>query len=87
MERGNNAASKTRDNNTTSGRRHANTGCQQPSAHEPRRNDPEQEKEMAKQARTIYTADHKNDPACSAAAKDIHGGYYGPWKELGHSEL
>ena len=45
------------------------------------------QKEMAKQARTIYTADHKNDPACSAAAKDIHGGYYGPWKELGHSEL
>jgi arylsulfatase I/J len=38
--------------------------------------------ELKKQAATIWATSHKDDPACDAAAFAIHGGFYGPWKEL-----
>ena len=38
--------------------------------------------ELDRQAATIYTVSHKNDPACTKAAWDRWGGFYGPWKEL-----
>merc|ERR1712227_1067369 len=38
--------------------------------------------EMQKQAATIWSTSHSNDPGCKAAAETVYGGFYGPWKEL-----
>eukprot|EP00505_MAST-04D_sp_SCG-Rhode-Island_P000595 Stramenopile-MAST_4_protein_595 len=39
-------------------------------------------KEMAIAEQSIWSANHRVDPACDKAAHDIYGGFYGPWKEL-----
>ena len=38
--------------------------------------------ELQKQAATIWSVSHKNDPACKIAAHKLWGGFYGPWLEL-----
>jgi len=38
--------------------------------------------EMEKQAATIYSVSHKNDPACNKYAHSHYGGFYGPWLEV-----
>lgn len=38
--------------------------------------------EMKRQAATIWSQPHGNDPACVTTAKNLYGGYYGPWKEI-----
>lgn len=42
----------------------------------------EMKAELARQAATIWSTSHRKDPACEAAAHDVWGGYFGPWKEL-----
>ena len=39
-------------------------------------------KEMAIAEQSIWSANHRVDPACDKAAHDIYGGFYGPWKEI-----
>ena len=43
--------------------------------------------ELEKQAKTIYSVPHTNDPACNKAAHERWGGFYGPWLELELMEL
>lgn len=38
--------------------------------------------EMAALLPTIYTVDHSDDPDCLTAARELYGGYYGPWQNL-----
>ncbi|KAJ8613034.1 hypothetical protein CTAYLR_004065 [Chrysophaeum taylorii] len=37
--------------------------------------------ELAVQVEAIFTVDHSDDPACLTAARDLYGGFYGPWKD------
>jgi hypothetical protein len=39
-------------------------------------------KKMTELAATIWSTDHKNDPACHPFGYSHYGGFYGPWKEL-----
>lgn len=41
--------------------------------------------ELQRQAATIWSTSHKNDPQCNAAVQSLYGGYYGPWKEIGET--
>ena len=38
--------------------------------------------ELKKQAATIFSVPHKQDPECLAYADAHYGGFYGPWKEV-----
>lgn len=39
-----------------------------------------QEMKIAEQS--IWRAPHGKDPECKKAARELYGGFYGPWKEL-----
>merc|ERR1712232_565194 len=43
-------------------------------------------KEMDRQAKTVWKAPRREDPACREAARSMYGGFYGPWKEVSLSK-